>query len=51
MARSSNTASITRSQPCSSAKSVPAVIFASSASRFSGVLRPFFTALSSRPCE
>jgi hypothetical protein len=51
MARSSNTASMTRSQPASSAKSVVGVMRASSASRFSGVLRPFFTALSSRPCE
>ena len=50
-ARSSNTASITRSQPAKREKSVLGVMSASSASRFSGVLRPFFSAASSRSCE
>ena len=50
-ARSSNTASITRSQPDRAAKSVVGVMRASSASRFAGVLRPLRTAPSSRPCD
>ncbi len=51
MSRSSNTASITRSQPLRSSYEVVVWMRASSASRFSAVLRPREMALSRMPCE
>ena len=50
-ARSSNTASMTRSQPARSSNCTVGVMRASVVSRCCGVARPFLTALSSRSCE
>ncbi len=51
IARSSNTASMTRSQPARSSNFTVGVMRASMASRCSGVVWPLRTALSSRSCE
>ena len=51
MPRSSNTASMTRSQPSIFAKSVVGVMRARNSSRAPAVRRPFFTCLSSRLVE